>query len=607
MFILSGCLSALIVTIVSYMFFCEKKTFTTFIHTLLKFIFAVNSIGFVLLTRVFKYKSFIITDRYTTQNYLKYFCLATVVGFVLMIISAVIRKFIIIEQDKTKLKKGSIFIEILSVVLFCLGVTVFYATIWGKKSFGDVMADQLLINMMSPFGDGDSGVYYDFIEDVLLYVILWTTIFSLITFFKLKVIYVNGKKIFTIFSDLSKRILCLILSLLVLGSGIYYCVKEFHLKQLYYAYAVESEVFDDLYVDPETADIQFPEKKRNLIHIYLESIENSYLSKDLGGYDENNYMPELTQLSYEGFTFSNNGTKFGGPQQATGTTWSIASMVNMTTGLPMKVPVAENHYGSEDNFLPGAYTLGEILEKEGYEQTVMFGASAYFGGLYYYYESHGNWKIMDYRYAQKHKMIPEDYKVWWGFEDDKLYEFAKDEITRLYKTGKPFNFTMETAYTHRPDGYLSKNAPIKYESQYANVIAYSTEQTVEFVRWIQQQPFYENTTIVLIGDHLSMDTKFFEGWDKNYFRSQYNLILNPAPDVANVPSKRFINRTYANYDMFPTILASLGVKIDGNRLGVGTNLFSSRPTVFEEYGYQYIDKEFQKKSEIFNNTILVKN
>lgn len=607
MFIVTGIISSVIIALISFFLFSEKRSFGRFIHTLLIYIFADNSIGFVLLTKVFKYKSFLLTENYTTVNYLKYFCVATGVGIILMLLGAIINKFLVVEKDKSRRKKSALATEIISVILFALGVTFFYATLWGKKSFGDVMADQLIINMMSPFGDGDSGVYYDFVEDVLLYVILWTTLFALVAFFKLRVNYVKGKKIITVFSDVSKRIVCILVSLVILGSGIYYCAKEFHLKQLYYSYAVESEVFDDLYVDPETTDIKFPEKKRNLIHIYLESMENSYLSKDLGGYDDTNYMPELTKLSYEGFTFSDNDTKFGGPQQATGTTWSVASMVNMTTGLPMKVPATQNHYGSKDNFLPGAYTLGEILEKEGYEQTVMFGANASFGGLNYYYGSHGNWKIMDYQYALDHNMIPKGYKVWWGFEDDKLYEFAKEEITRLYNTGKPFNFTMETADTHRPNGYLSRNAPIKYKSQYANVIAYSTEQTVEFVKWIQQQPFYDNTTIVIIGDHLSMDTKFFEGWSKDYFRSQYNLILNPAPEVKKAPAKRFINRTYANYDMFPTILASLGAKIDGDRLGVGTNLFSSRPTVFEEYGYKYIDKEFQKKSEIFDNTILEQN
>ncbi len=333
-------------------------------------------------------------------------------------------------------------------------------------------------------------------------------------------------------------------------------------------------------------------------------MENSYLSKDLGGYMEMNLMPELTELSYEGVTFSDTSNRFGGPLTATGTQWSVASMVNMTTGLPMKVPAEPNAYGTADSFLPGAYTFGEILRDAGYEQTVMIGSDANFGGLTYFFTNHGEYKIMDYRYAIKNGLIPEDYKVWWGFEDDKLYEFAKEEITRLYETGKPFNFTMETADTHRPGGYLSENAPTPYDDHYANAIAYSSEQTVEFVKWIQQQPFYENTTIVLIGDHLSMDTDFFEDFDSNYKRTQFNLILNAAPEVADTKSDRFVNRQYANFDMFPTILASMGVEIKGDRLGIGTNLFSDKDTIFEEYGTDKVNMELEKKSDFYNEKIL---
>ena len=92
-------------------------------------------------------------------------------------------------------------------------------------------------------------------------------------------------------------------------------------------------------------------------------------------------------------------------------------------------------------------------------------------------------------------------------------EFAKDELTRLSETGKPFHFAMETADTHAPDGYLSKKAPKPYKDKYANAVRYSQEESYNFIRWIQEQPFYENTTIFIIGDHLSMASEFFEKLD----------------------------------------------------------------------------------------------
>ena len=56
--------------------------------------------------------------------------------------------------------------------------------------------------------------------------------------------------------------------------------------------------------------------------------------------------------------------------------------------------------------------------------------------------------------------------------------------------------------------------------------------------------------------------------------------------------------------MYPTVLAAMGVKIEGNRLGLGTDLFSNEPTVFEAFGPDYVNKELAKKSEFSNKRIL---
>lgn len=604
MFILTGTIAAAIISAIEIFAFCRNRSAGKCIHTVIRNIFVINLISIGLLKYVFKYQHFLITDAYGTASFVKFFFLALIVGAVLLFISAFINRYFTFESETPKKKAGARFIKVFSVILFTLGALFYFGTVWGKGSYGDVSADQLLINLISPAGGAEDNVYIEGIEGPVFNIMLATSVFCLFVFSNFKIKYSLKQKTAIIFNDLVHRIISLVLALAVFIGGAVYGYQEFNLKQLYYAYFTDSDFIEINYADPRETKITFPEQKRNIIHIYLESMENSYLSKDLGGYMEMNLMPELTELSYEGVTFSDTSNRFGGPLTATGTQWSVASMVNMTTGLPMKVPAEPNAYGTADSFLPGAYTFGEILRDAGYEQTVMIGSDANFGGLTYFFTNHGEYKIMDYRYAIKNGLIPEDYKVWWGYEDDKLYEFAKDEITRLYETGKPFNFTMETADTHRPGGYLSENAPTPYDDHYANAIAYSSEQTVEFVKWIQQQPFYENTTIVLIGDHLSMDTDFFEDFDSNYKRTQFNLILNAAPEVADTKSDRFVNRQYANFDMFPTILASMGVEIKGDRLGIGTNLFSDKDTIFEEYGTDKVNMELEKKSDFYNEKIL---
>ena len=56
-------------------------------------------------------------------------------------------------------------------------------------------------------------------------------------------------------------------------------------------------IYEDRYVDPAKAAVTAPEQKKNLIHIYLESMETSYASEDVGGRQpEHNYIPNLTAL-----------------------------------------------------------------------------------------------------------------------------------------------------------------------------------------------------------------------------------------------------------------------------------------------------------------------
>ena len=50
-----------------------------------------------------------------------------------------------------------------------------------------------------------------------------------------------------------------------------------------------------------------------------------------------------------------------------------------------------------------------------------------------YFTQHGQYEIYDYYTAIEKGKIPEDYYVWWGFEDSKLYEYAKEEREHAYK------------------------------------------------------------------------------------------------------------------------------------------------------------------------------
>ena len=601
MFIALAILAGVIVGIFDMIFFRKEKNYIKLFSVMIADALCSNFIAIIAADILMKYirpsDTFFPMEQHTTTFKLLYFIMAVFIGIVWVCFFALIDgKIYYSSADEGKKKYTAL--KIVSVVIFSLGVAAFTGTIWGKETFGNISTDQMIVNLFTPKEGTSDDVMTTLWTGPVLRTVAATVAFALFVFSSRVLNYRRGENRYRIFPVLARRIISIILAVAVLAGGVVYGVEKFELVKLYKMYAYDEKFIEENFADPREVKMQFPEKKRNLIHIYLESMENSYLSEDMGGYLDENLIEPLTDLAKEGISFSHLEKGFGGPVATTGCTWSVASMVNMNTGLPMKVPVNGNSYGTQDNFLPGAIAIGDILEAQGYEQSLMFGATAKFGGLNYFYESHGNFNILDYDAAKEKGWIPKDYYVWWGYEDDKLFDFAKAELTRLYETGKPFNFVMETADTHFPDGYVGPDTPTPRASQYANVIAYSASEVAKFIEWIKEQPFYENTTIVIIGDHLSMDKSFFEDFDPDYLRTTFNLILNPAEGLLDIPEERTHNRWWYNGDMFPTILASIGVRIEGDRLGLGTNLFSGAPTLFEENGGKEGWKEVSSKFEI---------
>lgn len=355
-----------------------------------------------------------------------------------------------------------------------------------------------------------------------------------------------------------------------------------------------STFIDDNYVNPAEVALQFPEKKRNLIYIFLESMEITYADKENGGGFKKNVIPELTRIAQENEDFSGEDTKINGGYCMPGTSWTMGAMFGHTSGLPLSINIDQNGMDTQDSFFSGVVTLGDILKDAGYSQTLMIGSDATFGGRRLYFTEHGDYNIMDYNYAIDTEMIPENYKVWWGYEDQKLFKFAKERLLEVADREEPFSLMLLTVDTHFEDGYVCDLCWDYYgKNPYANVMACSSRQVSEFVSWIQQQSFYENTTIVLVGDHLTMDSDFCEDVDSRYIRKVYTSYINSSVDVEIEK-----DRDFTTFDFFPTTLAAIGVRIEGERLGLGTNLFSSKQTLTERFGIQNVQKEIEKRSEL---------
>ena len=156
----------------------------------------------------------------------------------------------------------------ITTFIFCM--IYYYIFVMGTVSFYE-FAYLLSHNMGA---GGSLPVVLDTIIPCLLPFILISTIFVLLNKFVLKT---NKKKL--IFS-----IIMLVVSLLCL-------VRTVHLDDYIINKSKKTDIYEKYYVNTNDVKINIPDKKRNLIIIYLESMEITYSDKKNGGIFDYNLIP----------------------------------------------------------------------------------------------------------------------------------------------------------------------------------------------------------------------------------------------------------------------------------------------------------------------------
>lgn len=501
--------------------------------------------------------------------------------------------------------------NIIVFIILLLSFTISITMNWIYKTFGNIGLEEILFQINVPSTNTNVDYFYDYINNALVYILLYTIItFILLCFIfrKRKIRYAkrmkddNKDKILVVYKRLKinkKYIGKILVALIILVISITYTINKTEFISYANKIMEDSNFIKDEYIDPQYTNITFPEKNRNLIYIYLESMEATFYSKENGGAFEESLISDLEELASENIVFSTS-KNYKGLYSLPGSTWTTGAMTAQTMGLPLKIPIEYNSYGEYATYLPGAIGIGDILKAEGYNQMLEVGSFVTFGGRDHLFKQHGNYEIFDFLQSVNDGRKELGDYVWWGFPDTDLFEYAKEKISILAEDDKPFNFTMLTVDTHSINGYQCEKCEEIFDEPYFNVLNCSAKQVKEFVEWIQEQEFYENTTIVICGDHPSMQPETFDYLnEEGYERTVLNIIINPAilPEGGNV-------KDASTMDMFPTTLASLGIQIEGNRLGLGTNLFSNEKTLIEQYGLEYVQNELKKSSSFYNEKFL---
>tara|TARA_B100000609_G_C17211189_1_gene433908 strand:- start:130 stop:1926 length:1797 start_codon:yes stop_codon:yes gene_type:complete len=424
------------------------------------------------------------------------------------------------------------------LVLLLFGNLFFLASYaFLKEIFGEDIAEALVFHFV--FGVKGVG-FKEYIYPTIIFLFFLYFLFLLMrNFFG----FINNNK---------TKIAELLFGTFLLASSV--SVNPFFLDMNKFLTVAETSIDESLFYDQK---ITYTKENKNIIFLYLEQIERTYLDKELFP----DLMPNLSNLEKEAITFTNISI----PKA---TNWTVGGMAASQCGVPLYTPIAsQNSMSGVDQFMPLAKCLGDILKDAGYTLSYMGGADKEFGGKDKFYLSHGFTSVEGWKELKPLLSNPK-YRSPWGIYDDELLRLVLERAKNLNKHNSPFGLVALTLDTHHPNGYLSQPCKTKnYQDGTNNILnsVHCADMLVgDFIKQYKESSLFESTILVVLSDHLALKNTASDilrkGDRKNLF-----LIFGKGLKPTEISLEGNL------FDIGPTALGFVGTDTKG--ISLGRNLF----------------------------------
>lgn len=232
----------------------------------------------------------------------------------------------------------------------------------------------------------------------------------------------------------------------------------------------------------------------------------------------------------------------------------------------------------------------------GYKQSIIAGTDFSFAGKRNFFESH-HIKVMDLPYFQDKNLLPNplpnQFLGAWSLKDAKMFDLAKAYLSEV---NQPFALYILNVDTHFPEGFVDKNYCKGIKDDYQGAILCADTIIYDFVKFVQNSPLADNTSIIILGDHLTMKQNFFPKNAKHRFI--YNAFINAK--FTQKPTKKLTKeRTLNHFDLTPLLLDSIGIKAEF--FGLGRNPLYHKSLLESEFSIEELNEELKKRNKIYDS------
>jgi len=323
------------------------------------------------------------------------------------------------------------------------------------------------------------------------------------------------------------------------------------------------------YINEETTDTSETDmfgiaKDKNVIFIWLESLQTFVINNELHGEEITPFLNDLINDSYYFENFYH--------QTQQGKT-SDSEFITETSLYPL--PSGAVYFTHSENTYQ---SLPDLLREAGYNSSVFHANNGSFWNRNVMYNNLG----IDHFYDVEAYNLTDTNQVGWGLKDK---DFFKQSMKYLTSLEEPYYTRMITLTNHHPftlDEEDTTLAPYDSNSktlnQYFQTVRYLDESVELFFEELKASGEYEDSMIVLMGDHYGIsdfhDRSTARYLEKEEITPYDHVQLQRVPLYIHIPGEegQVISDIAGQVDIKPTLLHLLGIE-GSNEIGFGTNLF----------------------------------
>ena len=344
-------------------------------------------------------------------------------------------------------------------------------------------------------------------------------------------------------------------------------------EDLMVAYNDLKEVYNNNYQE-DLYNLKGIAEGENVIVLQLESFQNFLLFKEINGKE---ITPNLNKFVKENVQFDNMMI------QSYSTT-ADSEYSTVTSLYPLENGMAFAHYSgnSYDDFF-------KLYHNAGYYTIFMHGNE---GSFWNRNNVYGHMEIDELDFIESFDKDSKLINNW--ISDESLYEQAVPKFKKaIEESGKPFFANIVAASSHTAfdlPGLDNKYDYVDidvgqykdmYFGNYLEAVNYADKQFGMFIEKLKEAGLYDNTVIVVFGDHYGMQMYNYEMLDYieekdhrlNMIETEINYINVPL--VIRIPGVEHmeIKKTVSKIDIKPTICMLTGTE-DG--FSIGTSMFGDK-------------------------------